>query len=51
MAEEFLRRPVRPSAAADGWKRSSTAGRRAAARPGSSIAQVLMLTNEFMFVD
>jgi hypothetical protein len=52
LAEEFLRRrsgPALPSA--DGWKRAVNSKAGEALSPWEQLAQVLILTNEFMFVE
>jgi cytochrome c553 len=49
MAEEFLRRQSGPAAPPDGWKRFVPSKEGASLSPWEQLAQVLMLTNEFMF--
>ncbi len=52
LAEEFLRRQSGPPAAAlDSWKRAITSKAGEPLSPWEQLAQVLFLTNEFMFVE
>jgi len=49
MAQDYLRRQSGPTVAPDGWKRFIPSKPGGSLSPWEQLAQVLMLTNEFMF--